>query len=325
MQWCLYDPVIGYYRRPGVVGKTGDFLTSPRTHRLFAELLAEFAARSLELLASGPLQIVELGAGEGLLGGQVTSILRERRSRLVSRLEYVPVDTDGPGLPDSIRGLVLSNEFFDALPVHRVRVRGSCLREIHVVFHEGEFKEVEGDLSDPRIEDFMRKGYPIWRDGAAYEVNLSMLDWLEELDGRIDQALVLTLDYGHDWPAYNSRPRPDGTLLCYQKHRAHANPYVDIGLQDITSHVCFRCLLDQTRRLGWKDEPIQTQREFLMAQGLGRLLVAEENRGLFNTERLEDRLGLKSLLEPGGVSDAISVLVHRVRTDQGGPGRGGVS
>ncbi len=316
MQWCLYDPEIGYYRRQGVFGREGDFFTSPYTHRLFAEVLATFAARSLESLGRGDLQIVELGAGEGLLGRQIFSALRERWDPLASRLEYVAVDLDGPDLPASIRGLVLSNEFFDALPIHRVRVRDSRLREIYVAFRDGQFVEVEGDLSDPRIETFMRVGFPVLREGAAYEVNLSMLDWLEKLDARIDQAVVLTLDYGHGWPAYNARPRPEGTLLCYRKQRAHANPYVDIGRQDITSHLCFPAFLEKTRLLGWKDLPLQTQREFLMAQGLGRLLVAEENRGLFNMDRLEDRLGLKRLLEPGGVSDSLSALVHRVRMDE---------
>ncbi len=317
MQWCLYDPEIGYYRRRRpVFGKQGDFFTSPYTHRLFAELLADFAAGCLDSLGPGPLQMVELGAGEGLLGRQITSLMGERRSQLASRLEYVPVDVDGPDLPSTIRGLVFSNEFFDALPVHRVRVRDSKLREIHVAFRDGQFVELEGDLSDSRIEDFMRSGFPVWREGAAYEVNLSMLDWLDKLNDRIDQAWVLTLDYGHDWPAYDSRPRPEGTLLCYRKHQAHADPYIDIGRQDITSHLCFRALLEKTRLLGWKDLPLQSQREFLMSHGLGRLLVAEENRGLFNMDRLEDRLGLKRLLEPGGVSDSLAALVHRVRMDE---------
>ena len=73
MEYCLYDPQAGYYRqdRKTIFGPKGDFFTSPYTHRLFADLLADAFAKYFSLLGSpGQFDIVELGAGEDVLRRQ---------------------------------------------------------------------------------------------------------------------------------------------------------------------------------------------------------------------------------------------------------------
>lgn len=314
MEYCLYDPENGYYRnRNRIFGKDGDFFTSPYTHPVFAEVLANFAKAVFQSFPEGRLQLVELGAGEAQLGRVVADLLGRRSPELGERLDYFPVEIDSPELPARIRGLVLCNEFFDALPVHRLRVCGARLREIYVTHRDGAFHETAGDLSDPRIESWMRQAFPVWREGNVYEANLRMTEILEGLDRRIESAALLTIDYGYDWAEYDSRDRPDGTLMCYRQHRAHPDPYVDVGRQDLTAHVNFDVVQGRGRQLGWERCPLRSQREFLMTWGLAEQLEREEARGLFSSERLPDRLALKQLLEPGGISDTMKALVQVVR------------
>lgn len=314
MEHCLYDPRCGYYRRQAVFGKQGDFFTSPYTHRFFAETLARaFAAYYRELGCPRPFHLVEFGAGEGILGTTILEALAEVSTEASDACRYFPVEIDSGGVPERIRGVVFSNEFFDALPVHRVRVRGTGMAEIYVQATEDGWSEHEGELSDPNIVDYMRRAFKTWRDGWIYEVNLRMVALLRELDPKILSAFVVSLDYGYDWRTYDSVERPDGTLLCYCRHRAGTDPYVRVGRQDLTSHVSFEVMKSVGEELGWRNGPLISQRRYLMNWGLADRLLEEEKKGLFRSDQIEARLGLKSLLMPGGISDTVQVLVQEVR------------
>ncbi len=319
MELCLYDPEAGYYRRGSkVFGPGGDYYTSPYTHPLFAQILGDALAWYLSCLdADGPLDLIELGAGEGILGKGVLVRLENRHPRIFARVRYRSLEIGDDGLPERIHGVVFSNELFDALPVHRVRVSQTELKEIFVRLGEP-IAEVEGELSDPRILEYMRLGFPRWREGDVYEANLRMVEILEDLDCRLQRGFVLTLDYGFEAPEYEAMARRDGTLLCYHRHRVHSDPYVNLGRQDLTSHVNFRVFRETARRLGWTNRPLRNQRQFLMKWGLEARLLEEERMGLLQAERLEDRLGIKALVAPGGISDTLKVQVQVVRLSTDG-------
>jgi len=106
--------------------------------------------------------------------------------------------------------------------------------------------------------------------------------------------------------------RTHGTLLCYHRHQVTPNPYINMGRQDITSHVNFEVMVNTGASLGWTSEPLRTQRHFLFDWGLEQRLLEEEAQGLLNPERAEERLGLKTLLAPDGISDTMKVLVQQV-------------
>lgn len=327
MELCLYDPEEGYYRRGSkVFGPRGDYYTSPYTHPLFAQILGDALAGYLSRLeVEGTLDLIELGCGEGILGKAVLDRLERQHPRIFERVRYRGVEFGEAGLPERIHGVVFSNELFDALPVHRVRVSDSELKEIFVRLGEP-ITELEGELSDPRILEYMRLGFPRWREGCVYEANLRMVEFLEELDRRLQRGFVLTLDYGFEAPEYEAMDRKNGTLLCYHRHRVHSNPYVNLGRQDLTSHVNFRVFRETAARLGWTNRPLRSQRRFLMKWGLEARLLEEERMGLLQAERVEDRLGIRTLLAPGGISDTLKVQVQAVRlSTAGGSGRLGSS
>ena len=317
MDFCLYDPQQGYYTtKDRIFGPKGDFYTSPYTHQVFACCLADACVHYLQLLSRpGPFQLVELGVGEGFLGRDILTRLQRVHPEIFDEVKYTPVEV-GEDPPDGIRGIVLSNEFFDALPVHRVRTRGSQIREIYVRVDE-EISELEGEVADSRILEYMKTGFKEWQDDHEYEVNLRMVEAIKDLDRRIDSAFVLTVDYGYDWEEYRAKDRPQGTLLCYHRHQVVADPYINLGRQDMTAHVNFEVMRETSEKLGWKSEPLTTQRRFLHQWGLEKHLEEEEARGLLNPERLEERLGLKTLLIPGGISDTMKVLVQKARVGSG--------
>jgi SAM-dependent MidA family methyltransferase len=315
MDHCLYDPEQGYYLRGReIFGPEGDFYTVAHTHPAFAQVLADaFSSHVRAMKLSAPVHFVELGAGEGILGRQILKNLEEKHPSLHKNVEYVPLEVRQGELPSKITGIIFCNEFFDALPVHRVRVRERKLKEVYVQIEAGRITEVEDELSDPRILDYMKAGFRKWREGWQYEANLAMTEWLAELDRRVVRGSLFTFDYGYTWEEYDSARRPEGTLLMYRRHQAMMDPYLYLGEQDITAHLNFEVMLEVGRRLGWSSEPLKTQRQFLMEGGLAQLLLEEEEQGLLNPSRLEERLSLKRLVQPGGISDTMKCLVHKIR------------
>jgi SAM-dependent MidA family methyltransferase len=313
MEYCLYDPENGYYtsgRR--VFGPSGDFFTSPYAHPWFAEIMADACAAYLDRVDTDrELQLVELGAGEGVLGRTLIARLQTARPALFQRVRYIPVEV-GQDPPCSILGVVFSNEFFDALPVHRIRVRKGGLREIYLDLGE-RIRETEGPLSDPRIVDYMTRGFRTWKEGWDYEANLRLAEVLEDLDRRIERGFVITIDYGFLADEYDRLDRAAGTVLSYHRHRPVSDIYARPGSQDITAHVNFEVLRSAGDSLGWQSAPLKSQLQFLMEWGLEQRLLEEERLGLLNPARLDERLRLKTLLAPGGISETMRVLVQAVR------------
>jgi len=175
MALALGHPTGGYYTaaepRPT---RGGDFLTAPELHPIFGAALARQVAEAWDRVGRPrPFTLVEYGAGAGTLALAILAGLRDDRAPLASLLRYAPVELNehrrgelragaaAAGLPlvdptalddDPTAGVVLANEFLDALPVHVVEIRDGRPREVHVgIGPDGGFEEVLGEPSDAAV------------------------------------------------------------------------------------------------------------------------------------------------------------------------------
>src|SRR3954470_7877001 len=72
MEQALYCPVYGFYEKErDIIGRRGDFYTSPAVGPLFGQLLAWRLAEWLFELPCGGVQIVEAGAHDGTLAKDI--------------------------------------------------------------------------------------------------------------------------------------------------------------------------------------------------------------------------------------------------------------
>jgi SAM-dependent MidA family methyltransferase len=159
MERALYEPGLGYYRRPeDRPTDTGDFLTAPETHAIFGWTVArKIEAMWEELGRPRPFELIEYGAGSGTLALSILEGMRRHgATELLGAVQYEPVESNPnrvadlrrrfteAGIADKldevepvpVTGVILANEFLDALPVHRVVVQGGQLRELFVVWRE---------------------------------------------------------------------------------------------------------------------------------------------------------------------------------------------
>jgi SAM-dependent MidA family methyltransferase len=292
-----------YYASPrNQIGTEGDFYTSSDLDPIFGRLLAkQFKAWAAEFES---FTIVELGAGKGLLAHDIlqshpfpymilerSPIMRARQREVLQDYDVSWIDE----LPRGITGCIFSNEFFDALPVHRVICRGGRLREIYVTEN---FEEVEGDLQEPidaRLDE-----------GQRADINLDAKSWIRRIANSLDRGYHLAIDYGYLRDEFFAQPH--GTLMCYWRHRAVENPYIRIGEQDMTSHVNFSDLMDEP---SLDTVLFANQKDYLIS--LGILDEIEKLATACDAVSISRLMKMKNLIVPGMMGERFKVLVQTKR------------
>ncbi len=335
---CLYEPGLGYYTSPGrKVGAEGDFYTSITVHAAFGRVIAREIAQMWRCMGSpADFTLVECGAGNGRLACDIMDFLAEREPEMYRGLRLVLVEKE-PSLESAQRsmltvhvermewlspeafasgsftfsGCLYSNELIDALPVHRVLMTPEGLQEFYVTLDNGELAEELGEPSTPSIAEHLKRVAVALHPGQQAEVNLNGPEWLSAASKALQRGFILTIDYGFPAEELYAPLRKTGTLLCYYQHQTEENPYIRLGLQDITAHVDFTSLIKRGEELGMQNAWFGEQYRFLMSAGIIEELEELERSNISDEEKLRLRLTLKKLIVPqGGMGDTFRVLVQ---------------
>lgn len=333
MEWALYHPTLGYYRRQATkIGKEGDFYTSAHVHAVFGETLALALCNLSEAFDGRAWNIVEFGGGDGKLAEAILStITHESANNTLSAYYIVETSPYQRQLAQSrlendarvkwIDGLdkemtskpfvVISNELIDALPVHRLRYIDGEWQEIYVTWDRREetFAEMSCACSSPEMTQYVREEDPPERDGQTIEVNCAARKWLEQVSAMMEQGYVLTIDYGYNKEQLWSAERHGGTLMCYARHRAHTNPYIRVGEQDITTHVNFSSLQRWGEQYGMSTLKFTTQGAFLIQQGILAQLRQHQDPDPFSKVAKRNR-AIRQLVAPGGMGETFKILLQ---------------
>ncbi len=304
LETVLYDEHHGYYR----AGKQGrqDYCTSPEIHALFGRTLGGYIEAVCDRMQVPSVAILELGGASGKLAGDICSgfthltpdayfILekgRERRSgalRWINTLERLP----------AMEGFtfILANEFFDALPFHRVINREGRHEEVYVGHKDGFFEET-GPLSEP-VASFL-DDYPIFlQEHQELEVTTAAAPVVEAVSRLVGKGCFLVFDYGYHQADIAAGRFSHGSALGYRDRRIRTDLFSSLGRTDITHHVNFdhiEALLDKE---GWRKDGETEQYRFLHRAG-----VLERLGGL----SVEERMSVKWLIMPEGLGSTIQVL-----------------
>ena len=297
MDLALYAPGLGYYRAGArKFGSGGDFVTAPELSPLFSRCLARQCQEILAALGGG--QILELGAGSGVMAAdlllelralnalperyailELSGELRDRQRQTLARRAPEVLDRvvwlDQPPEPE-FRGIVLGNEVLDALPVERFCITAHGPRRLMVRWTEAGLVWAEGD-EDPAVTAAIA-GIEADLGGRLPEDYRSeyiphLPDWLRTIAEPLAAGALLFVDYGYPRRAYYHPERTTGTLLCHYRHRAHDDPLILPGLQDITASVDFTAVAQAARAVGLDVAGYTRQNYFLFGCGLMDLLA----------------------------------------------------
>jgi SAM-dependent MidA family methyltransferase len=291
MDLALYAPGLGYYSAGSTkLGAAGDFVTAPEISPLFGRCVARQVE---ELLREGFDHVLELGGGSGALAAHMlqahassgllprrysilepSAELRERqRAHIAAAVPELAVRVEWiDSLPSGARAVVLGNEVLDAIPTHVVRVRDGMIEELGIALagdgesFEREYQPAGGTLLEAARLLALPEGYET-------EINLRARALVSSLGAAIDRGVVLLVDYGYSSAEYYHPQRSRGTLMCHYRHRAHEDPLILPGLQDITAHVDFTAMADAALEGGMSVLGYTTQADFLVNCGIAEMLA----------------------------------------------------
>ena len=331
MEHALYDPELGYYT--GTLrkfGEKGDFVTASEISSFFAKTLC---IQFKEIFQSVARNIIEIGGGSGQFALQVIQSLTSdiehinhyfileishslRRqqyellinhlpSHLFSKIQWIEE------IPEEFEGIIFCNEFLDALPVDLIK------KESGKYYQKG--VGVENDLfiwKDKSIEDissYEQATLENLPDNYLIEHSFHIKSWLNKMSQSLNKGIVLIIDYGFNQTEYFHEQRSQGTLMCHFKHYAHDNPLIQIGIQDITTHVNFSYVAREASKSGLNIAGYISQANFLINCGILNLLetVNLEDRALYMQSVME----VQKLLSPSEMGDLFKVMTIEKNID----------
>lgn len=294
MERCLYEPGLGYYSA-GLpkFGVEGDFVTAPEISPLFGRCLAGTCAAVLQEIHGG--DVLEFGAGSGKLAADILQALDsesclpghyyilERSADLRQRQRETIKQQAGDlvervvwldGLPDpGFAGVMLANEVLDAMAVERFCYRDGSFELFHVGVEADAFawqpKSADAQTSARLAALHATAAFP---EGYISEFNPGLEPWLASVAETLARGLMLLIDYGGPRHEIYHPQRSNGTLMCHYRHRAHEDPFMYPGLQDITAHVDFTAVAEAASNAGLDVCGYTSQAWFLMDCGLDRFL-----------------------------------------------------
>lgn len=316
MQLALYAPGLGYYSAGNVkFGEAGDFVTAPELSPLFSYCLAEQAAQVLAKIPGGA--ILELGAGSGVMARdvllhlqklkclpekyfilEVSADLRARQQECLKKFSCVEWLN---AWPKNFCGVVLANEVLDAMPVKRFCYDHELL-ECFITEKKGELDW----LIEKPTPELVKAAENLEFSSSPYlsEINCALPAWFKSLSENLTQGVALFVDYGFPRAEFYHPQRNQGSLMCHFRHRAHDNPLINVGIQDITAHVDFTAVAEAADAAGFDILGYCNQAMFLLSCGLEKLISTEADL-LTNYNAAQK---IKTLTLPSEMGELVKVI-----------------
>ena len=324
MQMALYDPQSGYYTTKfNKIGEGGDFVTAPEVSALFGYALANQAQQVLTELEK-PV-ILEFGAGTGKLCVdiltqlekvnmlpdayyilEVSGELQARQKKLIN--EKIPHISQKviwlQELPtEPLQGVVFANEVLDAMPVNRFFIQDKELYEGYVTVTDNQLTEKIVPNTNQElakyVDEFLQEDYKAYQS----EANLFAEHWVKSLANTLSKGAVFILDYGFPAHEYYHPDRSNGTLMCHYQQKAHTNPFINVGDQDITAHVNFTHIAEAGYNNGFNISGFTNQATFLLNNAILDFLQNAEEKAV-----VKHNQALKTLLQPSEMGELFKVI-----------------
>jgi len=330
MQHALYEPGLGYYsggaRKFGV---DGDFTTAPEISSLFSACLARQCEQLFSL--TGTAVLLELGAGTGVMAADILAEL-QRRNSLPDK--YLILETSADlrqrqqqllqqrhpdifarigwldTLPsEPINGVILANEVLDALPVRRIKIENNRFFEQMVTSNKQSFawlSEPASAVLAAAIGNNLSDCLADLPDGYVTEYNTLLPAFIQSVSDVLGNGAMLFLDYGYPRREYYHPQRNEGTLLCHYRHRSHSDPFINIGIQDITAAVDFTLVAEAATIAGLEIAGYTTQAGFLIACGIEEIINdCGQGDDMASLRYLQQA---RQLLLPGQMGESFKVI-----------------
>ena len=252
MTISLYHPKYGYYAKKNILGKEGDFVTSPEISQVFGELIASWLIFNSSNFFQEKFNFLELGPGKALLMQDILRTIKSLNNKLYNKIKHIyfleksktfkkfqnriyksKIISDISQI-EKKETFILANEFFDAIPVNQYIKIGKLWYERRILIDEkNKFKFVVSKSS-------VKKKIPfplIAQEGFIFEHSNYSSFLLSQLFENINNfgGVFLIIDYA------KNKDYGKNTLSFIHKH-THVDPFYCPGETDISTKPDFNMI-----------------------------------------------------------------------------------
>ena len=242
---------------------------------LLSGIINYFLNNNAQIINDISFKIIELNAG----------MLEIQKISLNKFIEQ-GIDIKWVSLSDledhSLNGIVIAHEVLDAFCVERIQFKKG------VIYQQGVKLNNDNQTLDfinlpltEKIKQFIEEiknelGVNIPPQDAkeewTTELNIDNLSWLENISRKVNNGILLIIDYAIDSNKYYSSQKNEGTILAYKNQRAFKEILNNPGDFDLTCHICSDILTYQAKLAGFESLGLVKQGEALLLLGLAQKL-----------------------------------------------------
>jgi NADH dehydrogenase [ubiquinone] 1 alpha subcomplex assembly factor 7 len=324
INFCLYKFKDSYYQKKKFFGHKGDFVTSPHISSIFSEILAIWIMMFCKKKDLGKeLNILELGPGDGTMAYDILSTLHKlnlfkykinyfllekslslKKQQKIKLAKYNNVNwIENLNKYNKKNTVIISNEFFDALPIKQFLKKNNQWFEKYVSYNKNsnKFEFINVKASSKLIKK-VKNIYNL-------KINnfIEFCPKFESLINKISKILklknsiFLAIDYGENSELCND------TLQAIYKNKKN-NILKNLGNSDITYNVNFYHLIKLFKKNKLYFHNFMTQSKFLQQYGImERLSTAPPANKKLNFENLKK--SIFRLIHPDQMGNLFKVLI----------------
>ena len=324
INYCLYKFDTSYYQTKNIFGHKGDFVTAPHISSIFSEMLALWIYSYWDNIKKPKkLNILELGPGDGtmaqdiiktlqkikLFNGEIDYFFLEKSKNLQKKQSEKLKNIQNIHWINNIKSLqknnlvILSNEFFDALPVKQF------IKKNNTWFEKG----IEYNQKLNKLQFFLKPSTKLHiRQISEYfdldknnfiEISYDAKKIVKDLSTllRRENSIFLTIDYG------------DHSIYCNDtlqaiRNKKKVDPLKYPGESDLTTHVNFYYLIKLFNKYNLNKIFITNQSQFLQKLGINERFNSQIK--LLNNVQLNHlKKSIARLINPDEMGNLFKVLV----------------
>ena len=281
------------------------------------------------------ITVLEFGSGNGCLLSGIINYFLNRKSQIINDISFKiielnigmleiqkktfkkfleqDIDIQWISLSDlkdeSINGIVIAHEVLDAFCVERIQFKKGVIYQQGVQLNkENQTLEFINLPLTEKIKKFIKEiknelGVIIPPKDVSEEwtteLNIDNLIWLENLSRKVNNGILLIIDYAIDSKKYYSPKKNNGTILAYKNQRAFSEILNSPGDFDLTCHLCSDLLIYQAKLAGFESIGLVKQGEALLLLGLAqKLFEIQSNFKNDLSQALLTREALLRLVDP---------------------------
>ena len=312
MEISLTNPEEGYYIKKKPLGKAGDFITAPDITQIFGEVIGAWAIDVINKInCKSSFQIVDLGGGRGTLLKDIKRIksnnnisygfLEINKKLIIAQKQIVPEAKHYKSISDipDAPTIFIGNEFLDVFPINQYIKINETWKEVFVTKNNDRFLYCYKDIEDKILFEENKRNFP--NEADFLEVNTMIKKIVRDISNFLkrNNGICLFIDYGYS--------KGYGNTLQALKNHKYVDPLSFPGASDLTSHINFSQIINETKNIEMNFFGPISQRNFLINLGaFERLEILKKST---NSEKIKNDLdeGVNRVIENSQMGELFKV------------------